>query len=69
MIEIPTLHLRLVERMVVDHENSNHEYIAHKPTQVLQQFWEHPNGMDAAGDMFKTKLGWWRDVPVVREAA
>jgi hypothetical protein len=62
-----TLYLRFVER----EEIFSAEYSTHTMTRtvrILQQFWEHPNGKDAAGDMFKMKMGTWRDVPVEKEA-
>jgi hypothetical protein len=64
MRPFPTLHLRYVERLVIDHENSSHEHIAQRHVRVLQQFWEHPDGEDSAGDIFETKRGTWRDVPL-----
>ena len=61
----PTLYLRFVERQVVDHENCSHEHIAHKTINILQQFWEHPDGEHVCGDMFKTVRGTWRDIQKV----
>ena len=61
----PTLYFRTLVRMEIDAENSTHEYSAHKPVEVLQQFWQHESGQEAAGDMFVTILGSWRDVPKV----
>jgi hypothetical protein len=60
---IPTNKLRFVERdeIVVQHPAPP---IFTRTVRILQQFWEHPNGKDAAGDMFKMKMGTWRDVPV-----
>jgi hypothetical protein len=68
MMPVPTLYLRFVERLEIDYENSSHEHIAQRPIRVLQQFWEHPGGSHAAGDMFHLRTGTWRDVPVEREA-
>lgn len=66
MTPIPTLHLRFVERMVTDYKNCTHEHIASKTIRILQQFWEHPDGDECMGDMFITKNGTWRDIPVVK---
>lgn len=66
MTPIPTLHLRFIERQELDAANSTHEYIAHRTTCILQQFWEHPDGKDVHGDMFKASHGTWRDIPKVR---
>jgi hypothetical protein len=60
------MYLRFVKR----EEIFSAEYSTHTMTRtvrILQQFWEHPNGKDAAGDMFKMKMGTWRDVPVEKE--
>ena len=62
----PTMYLRVLVRQELDTENSNHEYIAHKNVEVIQQFWEHANGREAAGDMFVTIMGSWHDLPLVR---
>lgn len=61
----PTLHLRFVERQVIDYENRSHEHISHKTVNILQQFWEHPDGNDVCGNMFKMTRGEWRDIPKV----
>jgi hypothetical protein len=58
--------LRFVERDEIIGER--HPMLRTSRTvRILQQFWEHPNGKDAAGDMFKMKMGTWRDVPVEKE--
>lgn len=69
MTPIPTLHLRFVEHTETDPENSTHEYCATKQVRILQQFWEHADGDECAGDMFVLKRGTWRDVPVVEGGA
>jgi hypothetical protein len=62
----PTNKLRFVERDEIIGER--HPMLRTSRTvRILQQFWEHPNGKDAAGDMFKMKMGTWRDVPVEKE--
>ena len=67
MISTPTLHLRFVERQEVDFEGSTHEYTAHRTVRILQQFHEHNNGKDVAGDMFVQIYGTWRDVRTEKE--
>ena len=67
MIPTPTLHLRFVERQVIDYENCSHEHIGHKTVNILQQFWAHPEGEEAYGDMFNVVPGTWRDIPKVKE--
>ena len=62
-----TLHLRFVVRNVIDPEASNHEYSAHRPVRILQQFWEDQYGEDVTGDMFNMVRGTWRDVPEFKE--
>lgn len=69
MTPIPTLHLRFVKRQEFDSENSTNEYVAHRTVRILQQFWEHADGEECAGDMFNTKNGTWWDVPVVEGGA
>lgn len=61
MIPIPTLHLRFVEKQVV--VESTPEQTTTKSVRVLQQFWEHPDGREVCGTMFKTSAGTWQDVP------
>jgi hypothetical protein len=62
----PTNNLRFVERKErIDEQHPTHAVT--RTVRILQQFWEHPNGKDAAGDMFKMKMGTWRDVPVEKE--
>jgi len=62
MIPGQTLYLRFVEREEIVEQHPTHAVT--RTVRILQQFWEHPNGKDAAGDMFKMKMGTWRDVPV-----
>jgi hypothetical protein len=62
MTPILTPHLRFVEREQILARHATHS-VAHT-VRILQQFWEHPDGKDAAGDVFKMKMGTWRDVPV-----
>ena len=66
MTLIPTLHLRFVERQELDSANSTHEYTAHRTVCILQQFWEHPDGEEVCGDIFRTACGTWRDIPKVK---
>jgi hypothetical protein len=35
---------------------------------ILQQFWEHPDGKEVCGDIFRPAHGEWRDVPVEVQA-
>jgi len=65
MIPGQTLYLRFVEREEIVEQHPTHTVT--RTVRILQQFWEHPNGKDAAGDMFKMKMGTWRDVPVEKE--
>ncbi len=68
MTPVPTnvLYLRFVERAeIIDEQHPTHAVT--RTVRILQQFWEHPNGKDAVGDMFKMKMGTWRDVPVEKE--
>jgi hypothetical protein len=65
MTPIPTFHLRFIERQQIVEQTPT--YSAAKTIKVLQQFWEHMDGQEAVGDMFVTKLGTWRDVPLVKE--
>jgi hypothetical protein len=63
----PTLYLRFTERdEIVMHPNAT--CTVTRPVRVLQQFWAHPDGKEAAGDMFRTVRGEWRDVPLVPRA-
>jgi hypothetical protein len=66
MMPVPTLYLRFVEREEIDYTLRNYGGI--RKVRILQQFWEHPGGSHAAGDMFHLRTGTWRDVPVEREA-
>lgn len=61
----PTMYLRVLIRMEIDSENSSHEHIAHKPVEVIQQFWQHESGTEMMGDMFTQIMGSWRDLPKV----
>jgi|LakMenEpi03Aug12_release.lakeMendotaPanAssembly.Ray.scaffolds.fasta_scaffold4901792_1 hypothetical protein len=65
MTPIPTLYLRFIERQQIVDQTPM--YSTAKTIKVLQQFWEHADGQEAAGDMFVTKLGTWKDVPLVKE--
>ncbi len=65
MTPTPTMHLRFVEREQIVETTPKYS-VAHA-VRVLQQFWEHPDGKDAAGDVFRMKMGTWRDVPVEKE--
>jgi hypothetical protein len=65
MIPTPTPYLRFVEREQI--VETTPEYSTTRLVRVLQQFWEHPDGKDAVGDMFKMKMGTWRDVPLEQE--
>jgi hypothetical protein len=68
------MYLRVQERMVIQKldtlalPNEQIEGMVTKtvPVQIVQQFWEHPNGKEAAGDMFTLIMGSWIDLPVVR---
>lgn len=75
MTPIPTLHLRFVERHVYVNKPAYNIYSQQgtvservKKT-ILQQFWQHQDGKDVCGDMFKPVCGEWRDVPVEKEQA
>ncbi len=65
MTPSPTMHLRFVERKQIVDRNSTYSVSA---VRVLQQFWEHPDGKDGVGGMFKMKMGTWRDVPLGEES-
>ena len=59
---IPTNNLRFVEREVEREAPTFSQVfgcVTTRTVRILQQFWEHPNGKDAAGE--------WRDVPVEKE--
>ena len=62
----PTLYLRFVERDQVVEQHPTHSIS--RTVRVLQQSGGTPNGTEAAGDMFDTRLGEWRDVPLVPRA-
>jgi hypothetical protein len=62
MTPIPTLHLRFVERKEISEWHPTHT--VSRTVNILQQFWEHPNGEEAVGDMFRIVMGTWRDVPL-----
>jgi hypothetical protein len=64
MTPIPTLHLRFVERQEIVERHATH-CIA-RTVNILQQFWEHPDGKEVCGDMFKPANGTWRDIPKVQ---
>lgn len=61
----PTNHLRFIvkDEIVSSNENS----VIAKKVKVLQQFWEHANGKDVAGDMFVQMYGSWLDIPLVKD--
>jgi hypothetical protein len=40
-------------------------YTTTRTVSILQQFWEHPDGNEVCGDMFKPANGTWRDIPKV----
>jgi hypothetical protein len=65
MTPIPTLHLRFIERQVIVEQHET--FSTAKTVKVLQQFWEHVDGQEVMGDMFVTKVGTWKDIPLVRE--
>ncbi len=62
MTPILTPHLRFVERDQIVETTPKHSVA--RTVRILQQFWEHPDGKDAVGDVFEMKRGTWRDVPV-----
>jgi hypothetical protein len=64
MTPIPTLHLRFVERQQVVEQHAT--YTTTRTVSILQQFWEHPDGNEVCGDMFKPANGTWRDIPKVK---
>lgn len=61
---IPTTHLRFIERSKIVEFFDN--YSESKVERVLQQFFEHPNGNEFAGDLFKQIPGYWADIPLVK---
>lgn len=67
MMPTPTPHLRFVVRQIIDRDNSKFGRVEHKPTRILQQFWSHPDGKYAVGDMFNMQRGTWRDIEEVTE--
>jgi hypothetical protein len=64
MTPIPTLHLRFVEREEITEQHAT--FSISRTVSILQQFWEHPDGKEVCGDMFKHALGTWRDIPKVK---
>jgi len=68
----PTMYLRIHERMVTQKVDTlpsdDIQCFVTKtvPVRIVQQFWEHPDGKEAAGDMFNLTMGSWRDLPVVK---
>ena len=68
----PTMYLRIHERMVTQKVDTlpgdDVQGFVTKtvPVYILQQFWEHPNGKESAGDMFTLIMGSWRELPVVK---
>jgi hypothetical protein len=63
MTPIPTLHLRFVERQEIAEQHAT--FAITRTVSILQQFWEHPDGKEVCGDMFKPANGTWRDIPKV----
>ena len=61
----PTLCLRWISREVIRRDPFGR--ISTERQSFLQQFYEHENGPDSIGDMFKTTTGSWCDVPTVLE--
>ena len=64
----PTMNLRFIERMEIVYSAPRDELSTARKVRVLQQFWEHPDGKEAAGDMFRVVMGTWRDVPLETKA-
>ena len=69
----PTMYLRVLERQEFTPyappiaPGQSMPPIQDRTVRVVQQFWEHPNGTDAAGDMFfQLTIGTWIDLPVVK---
>ena len=68
----PTMYLRVQERLMIQRvDNLPGDDIQGfmtktVPVQIIQQFWEHFDGKEAAGDIFNLTMGSWRDLPVVR---
>lgn len=66
MTGTPTFHLRFVERVIPAPENGAG---VGKTVRILQQFHEHTNGKDVAGDSFVQVYGTWKDVRTEKEDA
>jgi hypothetical protein len=64
MTPIPTLHLRFVEREEISEWHPTRT--VSRTVNILQQFWEHPDGKEVCGDMFKPANGTWRDILKVK---
>lgn len=64
----PTMHLRFIERLEIVYSAPGDELSTARKVRVLQQFWEDPDGKEAAGDMFRVVMGTWRDVPLETKA-
>jgi hypothetical protein len=70
----PTMYLRVQERMVIQKVNTLPLPDDHMegmvtqtvPVRIIQQFWEHYDGKESAGDMFTLLTGSWVDLPVVK---
>jgi hypothetical protein len=68
----PTMYLRVLERKEFAPydppvtPNQSMPPIEDKTVRVVQQFWEHPNGGEVAGDMFTLIIGSWIDLPVLK---
>lgn len=54
----PTMHLRFVKREIFNPM----DVTDHMKVKILQQFYEHTNGKDVAGDSFIKIYGTWVDV-------
>jgi hypothetical protein len=67
MISNPTLHLRFIERIEIIDSNPETGVSTGRTVKILQQFHEHNNGKDVAGDMFVQIYGTWRDIRTERE--
>jgi hypothetical protein len=63
MTPTPTLHLRFVEREEIAEWHPTHT--VSRTVNILQQFWEHPDGKEVCGDIFRPAHGEWRDIPKV----
>ena len=62
----PTLYLRFVQRQEVVEQHAN--YSTARTVKILQQFFQHPDGKEVAGDAFVLIRGSWRDIPTEVQA-